>query len=311
MSGYSDRDLAGLNGNDVPTKHDGLIDDLQATKILSGASSKQDDSNILTNTLNPITIVSNGGFVLWADGMSSPPSNWEEEGSPATVEDATVDQGYGDYAVKITTDGANEGIKQTLTGLKPSTKYQVTVRAKVTSGDVAKLLTTGADTNISETTSSTSWTTLSGEFETDSDGTDVVLKLIGVNTGDIVWFCGVHCNEGEAVYSFKDELSTQITKSFGNRVSKSGGTVYEALTDGFVTAWSSTGVENDSMSGYSDSNNPPTTRVAFHEVRGAYSAGYGNCFIFFPVKKGDFWKVIVTGTGITVSKVYWMPLELR
>lgn len=132
-------------------------------------------------------------------GTSAVPDEWALEGTPTIAYD-TVDLGYGDFAVKLTATGAgNEGIKQTLTHLKPSSKYQVFVRAKATGGnsDTARLLTTGATTDIDTETTSTSWTSLTGEFITDGSATDVVIKLLAKADGDIVWFCGITCVEGD------------------------------------------------------------------------------------------------------------------
>lgn len=154
--------------------------------------------------------VRNGSCEYWNNGTSGIPSDpdylpdgFVEEGSPADCTRDTGETGVGSYSVKITTDGANEGIKYTLPGLKKSTQYSVSVRAKVTDGDTAKLLTTGAATNITgETTADTSWATLSETFTTDSSGTSVVVKLVGVTAGDIVWFDGLMVAEGSVVFGF-------------------------------------------------------------------------------------------------------------
>lgn len=130
-------------------------------------------------------------------GTSAVADEWTLEGTPTVAYD-TVDLGYGDFSVKLTATGAgNEGQKQTWTHLKPSSKYQVFVRAKATAGDTARLLTTGATTNIDTETTSTSYVSLTGEFVTDASATDVVMKLLAKADGDIVWFCGITCVEGD------------------------------------------------------------------------------------------------------------------
>lgn len=150
-----------------------------------------------------VNLIPNGDMEGWDAGASTYPAGWAAESTPDTVERDTAETGHGAYAVKITTDGVNEGQKLTLTGLKASTIYRLSCRAKAyQSADTAKLLTTGADTNISDTTTSTSWGDLTGLFTTDSSVTDVVVKLIGVASGDIVWFDDVVCTQGTASTGF-------------------------------------------------------------------------------------------------------------
>jgi len=81
---------------------------------------------------------------------------------------------------------------------------------------------------------------------------------------------------------------------FGAWASKSNNTIYQADTDGFVTAFSTS---NGTVSGITDSNSSPSTvRVSSSEP----SIAYGS--ICFPVKKDDYWKT----TG--AATVYWIPL---
>ncbi|MBU2051323.1 MAG: hypothetical protein KKH61_20440 [Gammaproteobacteria bacterium] len=155
-------------------------------------------------------IAKNGSFEYWYHGTSGVPSypsnlpeGYVEEGTPADVSRDTGETGYGSYAVKVTTDAANEGIKYTLTGLKKSTQYNIHVRAKATNGDTAKLLTTGAATNISgETTTDTSWASLTSTITTDSSATNVVIKMVGVGISDIVWFDGLMVTEGSVQFEY-------------------------------------------------------------------------------------------------------------
>lgn len=78
-------------------------------------------------------------------------------------------------------------------------------------------------------------------------------------------------------------------------------TAYLAATDGFVVGYGTTTDGNSgSVYGYTDASNPPTT------VR------WGNqstvlCAICMPVKKGNYWKVVFSGT--TMSAILaWIPL---
>ena len=84
----------------------------------------------------------------------------------------------------------------------------------------------------------------------------------------------------------------------GDWISKSVGTSYAALTDGFVTFISS-GYRQ--TTGYTDSSNPPTTaRVACDQSIG--DTPYNNVGFTMPVKKGDYYKLVgQPGT------MFWIP----
>ena len=80
---------------------------------------------------------------------------------------------------------------------------------------------------------------------------------------------------------------------FGAWQVKAYGSSYLAETDGFVMAvWLGT---DNGIDGYTDSNNPPTTIV----TENSYT-------IFFPVLKGNYWKVNIPAGYTPVT--YWMPL---
>ena len=82
--------------------------------------------------------------------------------------------------------------------------------------------------------------------------------------------------------------------------SYSNNTNYQAATDGIVCAGGEQ--ENSSITGYSDSSNPPTTMVAQNWI---YSNTSRFASITFPVKKNDYWKVTnCTGTGAFIR---WLP----
>jgi len=87
-------------------------------------------------------------------------------------------------------------------------------------------------------------------------------------------------------------------KMFGGWESKEGNTIYQALTDGFVVAhiYSSSG---RIITGYTDGNNPPSTRRVINEGDG----NVGSASITMPVRQGNYWRIEVTG-AVTV---YWIP----
>lgn len=226
------------------------------------------DSKVIARRLD--NLCRNAAFASRSGGTSVKPDEWALEGSPTIAYD-TVDLGYGDHAVKPTATGAgNEGIKQTLTHLKPSAKYQVFVRAKATDGDTARLLTTGATTNIDTETTSTSWVSLTGEFVTDASATDVVIKLLAKADGDIVWFCGITCVEGDIPP--------------GNFIRRVNETIYltTLLTD---AAWDGDS-KSDADSGILDlsafgNGCPPKIKAVLVNVIAKDSASIGNlCFAY-------------------------------
>lgn len=154
-------------------------------------------------------LVVNGDMESWADGTSTFPSGWATESTPSAKARDTADTGHGSYCLKITTTDANDGVKQTLTNMKVSTVYRVSARVKAATGDTAKMLTTGATTNLSETSTSTSWATITGAFTTDGSGTDVVLKLVGSGgAGDVVYFDSIVVTEGTAGMGYLPPVNT-------------------------------------------------------------------------------------------------------
>ena len=104
---------------------------------------------------------------------------------------------------------------------------------------------------------------------------------------------------------------SDVTGVLGTWASKSQDTVYEAATDGFVTAYCQTNgaASRVILTGYTDSSNPPTTIRAKDAANDQGTDPNENASIMFPVKKGDYWKVTETETwngGTTY--IYWIPL---
>lgn len=95
----------------------------------------------------------------------------------------------------------------------------------------------------------------------------------------------------------------RVASLFGSWVSRSVNTVYQAATDGFVTA-RFTGATSGHIEGYTDGNNPPTImRLATRFHRIASDSGYLQAAsITLPVRKGDYWKIVSGSTTI----VYWV-----
>lgn len=91
---------------------------------------------------------------------------------------------------------------------------------------------------------------------------------------------------------------------------KANNTVYQAATDGFIMGWVSTGGYNGSTfigNIYSDGTNPPTTVRASAAGIQEGSAGH-TLFVIAPIRKGDYYKIVLTGSGAVVGSIFWMPL---
>lgn len=132
---------------------------------------------------------------------------------------------------------------------------------------------------------------------------DVVLS--GVAQGDILirgassWI-NLAADNGKFLKSQgagANPIWADATTPLGSWVSRSINTIYQAATDGFVV------VDGQSVGGtmtfYTDSSNPPTTR------RG-YMSGYGaSSTATYPVKKNDYWTATVSGF---TPVIWWIPL---
>ena len=222
----------------------------------------------------------------------------------------------------------NAALDRLLIEYRGSTKieYASTSTITVTSGQVACSNSAGSVVRWRRNTSDTtvSWTML----DTSSEAASTTYYLWAVADTDVATFTvtistSSSAPSGKTYYarlgSFYNDSSSNIlndntivndnetaAKQYGTLVSRSGNVAYLSTSDGFVTAYTAIGVENKYMSGYTDGSNPPTTRVAYNDVRGAYSNSRGTCCVYFPVKKGNYWKVT---TDATVGKVYWIPNE--
>lgn len=110
----------------------------------------------------------------------------------------------------------------------------------------------------------------------------------------------------QAVKTYHDNNDT--TKSLGSwDDTKSENTVYQATTDGFVTAYTvETGNANNYMKGLTDGSNPPTTIRAFDKKgRNDSTFNFFRSTVTFPVKKNDYWEVDTNQS----ATVYFLPLS--
>lgn len=132
----------------------------------------------------------NGSFL---DNSTTPaaPFGWALVGTPNAITPTSFaglrPEGIGRYLLVVDAAGtggaANEGIQQTVTGLKASTLYLVEARVRPNT-DVVKLVTTGAAagtfTNLAlvSTSGGGAWETLSGLIWTDATPTNIVVQLL-------------------------------------------------------------------------------------------------------------------------------------
>jgi len=123
-----------------------------------------------------------------------------------------------------------------------------------------------------------------------------------------------HATTQQATKAYADAIGTTAAaalaaavpddNAFGSWVAKSVDTVYEAATDGFVTAYCAGVDANDKVYGKTDSSTPPTTIVIADKANSTGASGpLGICF---PVKKGDYWKVSQSGGSSWTIK--WLPI---
>ncbi len=129
-------------------------------------------------------VVTNGTGWTGATGTTQP-NNWDKVGTPS---DFTIDSGW----LKLTVDGASEGISQTETVLA-ATEYQLLGKYKNTAGDLAQYavydVTHSADILVTtDLTSSTTEAPISYVFTTPAGCTSVKISLLGKTASDIVWF---------------------------------------------------------------------------------------------------------------------------
>lgn len=123
--------------------------------------------------------------------------------------------------------------------------------------------------------------------------------------------------------SFYNDTSSNITlisndgffTDLGDWVVKAKDTTYQALTDGDVQGYGAyttvAGNFEATVSLYTDGSSTPTTlrqQFLIMETGTTAQAGYDHAQCFsMRVKKGDYYKVVVTGSTLTTFVMYWIP----
>lgn len=105
----------------------------------------------------------------------------------------------------------------------------------------------------------------------------------------------INATTGDLILTVPSGNRVKLGATFGQWVTNNyvKDTVYVATKDLFVCASVGGGLTNNDIVGLTDSSNPPITEVARGGVN-ITNAGIGSgtvLSIFFPVKKGDFWKI--------------------
>jgi hypothetical protein len=109
-----------------------------------------------------------------------------------------------------------------------------------------------------------------------------------------------------AVYDEVTAIENAYQSPLGAWVDKSGGYgAQQAATAGFVVVRGGSAANALNIAGYTDSNADPTTNVASMYLATAETVAVNQAFMF-PVRKGDYWKVVVTAGSL--SSIYWVPL---
>ena len=137
------------------------------------------------------------------------------------------------------------------------------------------------------------------------------LAIASQAAGDIIYFDGtnwirlakgtasqiIQINAGATAPEWTDK------PALGSWVDKSSSyAAQQATTDGFIIVSSTSSDDASTMTFYTDSDADPST------VRGVANAGTSTYLgtIMCPVKKDDYWKLVVVSATV---KVYWIPLS--
>lgn len=144
-------------------------------------------------------------------------------------------------AIQITTNAASEGISQTAY-VKASTTYSIRLLGRVTAGDVGSVVVTtnsaapGTVTRYIRRTAT--WVEERIVYTTEADATQITVKLLGLNNGDIIQYGQVLLIEGYVPGPFRQfsEVITfiePITDANWNNTAKSTANTTITLTADF------------------------------------------------------------------------------
>ena len=157
------------------------------------------------------------------------PAGWSLTATPTVVQtayraSATTGEGL---ELQVTSDAASEGITQTVTGLKASTRYLLRVRGRANAGDTINITTTGASGavygNAVLTLPNTNDGTVSSILVTDATPTDIVVSILSSAASDNFFLRSVELLElsEDPIPVAADGYTTQATLSESGAVNSS------------------------------------------------------------------------------------------
>jgi hypothetical protein len=147
-----------------------------------------------------INLVRNSEFLGDIQSRIYAPADWDLVLSPSAILTATkpAQMVRGNY-ISITSDAASEGISQTIP-VTPSTPYAIKALINVTAGDVGQIVVTTNSASPSTITRTIRRTGTDLEerifYPTESDATTMTIKLLAVNSTDVIKFGQVLCLPG-------------------------------------------------------------------------------------------------------------------
>ncbi len=134
-------------------------------------------------------ILFNGDFDQDGCTGTDDPTGWTSIDAETVAYESGTDATQGSGCVAVVTDvDGGDGYKQLLSQLKSATVYRVVAQVKEAGADECILTTTGASSNASATSTSTSWVQLNTSFTTGATLDDVWLLLTSTATADVCYW---------------------------------------------------------------------------------------------------------------------------
>jgi hypothetical protein len=171
-------------------------------------------------------------------GTSPCPVGWAPVTTPdVAYADVAVSEGVG-LALQVDSTGAgNEGVSQTLAGLKALTTYVVRVRANATAGDVCNInVDDGTTDNTVSTQTTAVYELLETTITTTATPDDVVVSLRATGVGDICFFDHVTVYEQDPEVASPGYMISNFSASVDQSIGSSSCDILwrEGTTDGVV-----------------------------------------------------------------------------
>ena len=216
-------------------------------QYMDGAGSMQDVEWVEEPMMGPNLLV-NSGFEDDSLTSGDVPPGWTEVGTLAASGNENAPDVNGTHArdFRFLTDASGEGLKQTVEGLKVSTKYVFGVTYYLTTGGVSFLTNGGLgssneyqDPTYTDTTTGAGTKTVQVIVKTDSSGTDIDFEIQGTTSSSDI-------NVVEAwVRELREDKPAEIPTGFTQTASHS--TEVTNLPTTFDTSWDSNWTEDTTL----------------------------------------------------------------